>query len=149
MKDRRSAIDTKRTTLEFTLKDISIPLSLQIVAVEIPAVLKPGCLNSRTPALAWVVFRKCGALVGGLFPEILLVNDAILFEDERHDAGVSIFHRIGQKGVSAGHFSVDDVVFGATFCRGTLFSEYPVVVAVEGLRLVARVGVAERLGKVT
>src|SRR6516165_2416844 len=97
MKDTRSAIDTKRTTLEFSLKDISIPLfSSNCCAARNSVASDTWCLNSRTPAVAWVVFRKCGALADGLFPDILLENHAILSKGERHDAGVSIFHRIGQ-----------------------------------------------------
>src|SRR6516164_1491742 len=106
-------------------------------------------LNGWTPALAWVVFRNRAALACGLFAQILLVNDAILSDKERHDARVPVVHRVGQNGESASHFSVHDVVFRATLCIGALLREYPVVVAVEWLRFVARVGVAQRLCEVT
>src|SRR5215469_1662849 len=106
-------------------------------------------LNGWTPALAWVVFRNCGALVCGLFAQIPLVNDAILSNKERHDACVPVFHWIRQNGEPACHLSVYDVVFCATLCCGALLRQYPVEVAIEGLRFVARVGVAQRLCEVT
>src|SRR6516165_12641859 len=106
-------------------------------------------LNGWTPALAWVVFRNRAALVGALFAQILLVNDTVLSNKERHDTRVPVFHWIRQNGEPACHFSVHDVVFGAAFCSSALLREDPVVIAVEGLRFVARVGVAQYLCEVT
>jgi len=49
-------------------------------------------LNGWTPTLAGVVLGHCGALICRFFTQILLINDAILSDKERHDPCVPILH---------------------------------------------------------
>src|SRR5215472_3718914 len=147
MRNRKSTTDTCRTAFEFTFEDIWIlPFPKNRCVCRNSGTWR---LNGRSPALTGVVFRHRGTLVGRLFAQIPLVNDAVLADDKGHDPCVSVFHWIRQDGESARHLSVYDVVFTATLCSRALLCKYPVVVAVEWLGLVARVGVAQCFCEVT
>src|SRR4029453_901769 len=69
--------------------------------------------------------------------EIRLVNLSILIDDERHDAGIAVLCRIRDNGESADRPSLYDIVERARFGALSLTLQHPVVVAVEGRRLVA------------
>src|SRR5271154_1962804 len=76
---------------------------------------------------------RCG--FGRAVAEILVVEDAVLVEDECRDTRVAALLRICDKGEAPGHFSVDDVILRATFGVGALFREHAIEVAVKWLLL--------------
>jgi hypothetical protein len=78
-----------------------------------------------------------------LCSQIFLVDDAILADDEGHDAGVAVLRRISQNGEATGHLSVNEVVFSATLCAGSLLGGDSKIVSIERLRLFACAGVAQ------
>src|SRR4029453_15252116 len=74
--------------------------------------------------------------------EIRLVNLPILIDDERHDAGIAVLCRIRDDGESADRPSLYDIVERAGFGALSLTLQHPVVVAVEGRRLLVALLVA-------
>ena len=57
---------------------------------------------------------------GSLGTEILLVDGAILVDDERHDSRVSVSRWEREHSEAAGHVSIDEVVLGAAGARSLL-----------------------------
>ncbi len=68
--------------------------------------------------------------------QVLLVDDAVTVDDERHDAGVAVFHRGGDDCETARHSAVHDVRFRAAFGLSSLSCEDAERVAVDDWRFV-------------
>src|SRR6185369_5763405 len=83
-----------------------------------------GVRHGRTPAIVRGKFGHSQGYVGGLFAKVLLVDHAILADDERHQSRVAVFRGVGKNGETALCFS---------------FGGDPVVIAVEE-RMIAGVG---------
>src|SRR5208282_712669 len=73
---------------------------------------------------------------GGLGTEILLIDDAVLVNDERHYPRVAVSRRKCNYSEAAGHVAIDDIALGAAGRVRPLAFEGLVVIAVIGLRLV-------------
>src|SRR5215469_9615153 len=89
-----------------------------------------------------VISGDHGVCLNGFVAEILLPHYAVSTNYERHDSRISILGRPSQHG-KAGEAAFLKVVLDASL-GGALLREYPVVVAVERLRLVG-VRIAQRL----
>jgi hypothetical protein len=67
--------------------------------------------------------------IDSVVTQIGLVGDAILIDENSHYAGFVIFGWVSNKGKSAGHVAVDDVIFSRNCFRsksvGTNISDYP------------------------
>src|ERR1700677_1053058 len=95
----------------------------------------PDCSIFRSwpadlPALIRIVLRDLGgdARRGGT--QVLLIDDAILIDDESHDAGIAISCRIGDQRKATGHMPVGDIVHGAAVCVLALPRQDPEIVPV-------------------
>src|SRR4030095_3298492 len=89
------------------------------------------------PRLVRIEALHLGRLLRRFRSEIRLVDLPILIDDERHDAGIAVLCRIRDDGESADRPSLYDIVERAGFGALSLTLQHPVVVAVEGRRLVA------------
>src|SRR5438876_71459 len=67
--------------------------------------------------------------------KVLVVEDAVLVDDEGRDAGVAVLLGVSDEGEASGHLSVDDVIFRAAFGIGALFREHAIEVPVKWLLL--------------
>src|SRR6476620_1709631 len=67
---------------------------------------------------------------GRAFAKILFVDVAFVVDDERHDAGIAVFGRIGNGRKAADHVALDDVINGAARRSGALAQQDFVVIAV-------------------
>src|SRR4029077_2085886 len=70
---------------------------------------------------------------GRAFAEILFVYVAIIVDDERHDAGVAIFGRVGDEPEATDHVAAHDIVDRAAWRRRTLAGQDLETVTVERL----------------
>src|SRR5271165_1098107 len=73
----------------------------------------------------------------GLLPEILLVHDSILADDECHHSRRPVFSRIGHESETLAHFAVYDVIFRAAWAILTLTRQNEVIVTAVGSRSAA------------
>src|ERR1700722_11786673 len=72
---------------------------------------------------------------GGVRPEVLLVDDAVLAANESLDAAVAVRGRPGDHRVACDHVAVDEIGKGAARRRRPLRGEDAVVIALVRLRL--------------
>ena len=116
----------------------------QIVSRRMPAVYGAGDLSKLSMSVqsgaAVQVLSGLNSVVGfgvfgGVLAEVLLVDDAVLVDDEGRDAGVAVPLRIGDEGETSGHLPVDNVVFRSSLGIGALFGEDAIEVTVERLLL--------------
>src|SRR5271165_572955 len=91
-----------------------------------------------SPSAVWVEFGHRFCEIGGIFAEVLSVDHPILIDDERLNAALVVFCRVGNVGESAGRFSVDDIRFRASFGSGALTIEVVEVVTVKRLGGIGR-----------
>ena len=64
------------------------------------------------PPLARVIDLHGCCSLGGVLPEVLLVDDAALVHDERHDSRRPVLCRVGHHGKAKDHPAVDHVIEG-------------------------------------
>src|SRR6185369_2697865 len=86
------------------------------------------------PRRVWVVRRHGLRDVGGLVTEVLLVDDALRPDDERHHAARAVLRRIRDEREAARHLAVLEVALGAAGRVRALLRQDPEDVAVVGLR---------------
>ena len=77
------------------------------------------------------------AMACGFGTEILLVHDAVVIHQERHDARRVITRGIGDEAKTADHGPAHDIVIGAARRIGALSLQNAIVIAVVGRRLAA------------
>src|SRR5208282_4450308 len=73
--------------------------------------------------------------LAGIGTQVLLIDLAVLIDDEGHHSRVAIAGRVSKQRESSGHLARDDIAFGAIRRVGSLTGQQPVKVAVEGMRL--------------
>src|SRR5262249_52648056 len=66
----------------------------------------------------------------GPWPEILFVNVAIIVDDERHDAGITILGGIGDEAEATNHVAAHDVIYRAARGVWTLAGQDLVAISV-------------------
>ena len=86
------------------------------------AFLVPPLLDDL-PGRVGIVLGHRGSESGGVRPEVLLVNDAVLAADKSLDAAVAVGGRPGDHGVACDHVAVDEVGKGAARRRRPLRGE--------------------------
>src|SRR5205807_3746004 len=106
-------------------------------------------LDHAAPSIARIVFRDACCNIGSLFPQIFLIDGTVLADDEGHDSRIPISGWVGENCEAASHLSVRNVIRRAAGGFVSLFCQDLEIVAVEGLWLLARVGVADGFCKIT
>src|SRR4029078_12665715 len=126
-----------RSTIQAKMSIMSVPLPVQIA--ERNAVLFFR-INHLPPG---VIRIKRGHLRGDTrraLAQILLVDVAVIIDDEGRDAGIAVFGRISNKAEPTDHVAVDNVIHGpARGCRALTQQDF-VAIAVErfaGARAIA------------
>jgi hypothetical protein len=85
--------------------------------------------SAGLPARIWIVLGNLQCDLRGRKAEVLLVDNAVLVDHERHDARVAVSRRVGQQRKPAGHPTVDDIIAGAV---RSLPGQDPQIVAIVG-----------------
>src|SRR5262249_7703512 len=67
-------------------------------------------IRARLPARVQVVTLQVRRQLAGFRSQILLIDQSLLIDDERHDAAAAVFRRPGHDGKPTDHVSVDDVI---------------------------------------
>src|SRR6185503_10564506 len=85
------------------------------------------------PVLVRIEDRDRRGLLCRIRPEILLVDVAVLADDEAHHAGLAVLHRPGDDSEAADHAVVHQVAVSAARCVGALAIEQAIAIAVIAL----------------
>ena len=96
---------------------------------------RPLSRLARLPAAVRVVRYDLTCDACRVTAEIFLIDNAVLVDDEGHDAGIAIGGRIGDHREAARHTIVEDVIPGAAGRIRPLLGQNPEIVAVIGPRL--------------
>src|SRR5215467_12671846 len=75
----------------------------------------------------------CVGDFSGVLPQIFLISNSVLINDEGHDAGIAVYGRIGNKGKSPEHLPIREVIFCAALRMPTLPVQDAEIVAVKRL----------------
>src|SRR5262249_47292514 len=89
----------------------------------------PRLMSTLLPRIVRVVGRHVGSALGGARTEVLLVDGAVVVDDERHHAGVAVFRRPRDEAEAADHLALHHVVLHAARRGRSLPGEDLVVVA--------------------
>ena len=92
-----------------------------------------GWLVCQLPSGSYCVI--CGGDARRVRAEIFLIDDAVLIDDEGHDAGIAIGGRIGDQRKAARHMAIDDIILSAAGRVLSLLGQNVEIVAVIGPRL--------------
>src|SRR5438067_13592936 len=97
------------------------------------------------PVLVGIEYQNVGGLLRSVGPEILLVDNAILIDDEGHHASFAVGHGPGDDAEAADHAAIGEVAVGAARRIGALAVEQAIVVAVVAFALLdALLGVGDQ-----
>src|SRR5262249_55146786 len=92
-------------------------------------------LRRLLPTAVGVVGRYCRRQPGGVRPQILLHDDALLIDDKRHYPGGSIVGRIGPEGKTPRHPAIAHVARRSTSRGLSLGLQHGIGIAVKWDRL--------------